>query len=348
MPNQASISAIVPARNEESVIAACVESLARQPEIGEILVVDDQSTDGTAAILGQLAAHVPQLRVLQAGPVPAGWVGKNHAISLGAAQARGGWLLFTDADSVHLEGSAARALELAQEWDAALVSFSPEQVTETWWEKALIPYIYCRLAARFSYKEVNNPDSPAAAANGQYMLMRRDAYEAIGGHASVAAEILEDVAIARRVKSAGYRIWFGSGNSIVRVRMYRSFGAMWEGWRKNLYPLMGGSPAAMAGELLSSVPWVPFFLLLLFVPSGYLWHVLAALGLLLLLGRHAAYAAMLARNQYPVSRILYYVPAVLLYGGVLVGSWRTHGRGRVTWKGREYPVGTPAAEGEGH
>lgn len=343
MPRETTISAVIPARNEEAVIAACVESLARQPEIGEILVVNDQSLDSTGAILERLAAKIPQLRVLEAGPVPAGWVGKNYAASRGAAQARLRWLLFTDADSVHLEGSAGRALDLGRKSDAALVSFSPEQVTQTWWEKALIPFIFCRLAARFNYDDVNDPNSPAAAANGQYLLIKRDAYDAIGGHASVAGEILEDVATARRVKSAGYRIWFGSGKGYVRVRMYRTFRAMWEGWRKNLYLLVGNSPSAMRSELLTSIPWIPLLLL----PAGYLWHALALLGVILLLGRHAAYAAVLARNQYPASRILYYMPALLLYAGVLIASWRSHARGRVAWKGREYPVEAATVQGQG-
>ncbi len=342
-PISAPISVIVPARNEEAVLAACIASLARQPEIGEIIVVNDESTDGTAALLRRLQETIPRLRVVESAGVPAGWVGKNHAVWLGAQQARLPWLLFTDADAEHLAGAAARALRLAQEHDAALVSFSPEQATETWWEKALIPFIYCRLARRFSYAAVNDAAAPAAAANGQYLLLRRAAYDAVGGHRGVAGEILEDVALAGRVKRAGFRLWFGPGQGAVRVRMYRSFAAMWEGWRKNLFQLMGGNAAGMRRELLTTVPWIPGVLLL----GGLAWPVSALAGLLLLLLRHATYAAALARNHFPVSRILYYVPAVLLYAAVLAASWRSHARGRVSWKGREYPVGTPAAEGPG-
>jgi glycosyltransferase involved in cell wall biosynthesis len=221
------VTAIVPARNEEAVIAACIQSLAAQVEIAEILVVDDQSTDGTAGIVRSLMETVPNLRLLETDALPEGWVGKNHALWIGVQQAKGAWLLFTDADAVHESNSAARALQLAQEYDAALVSFSPEQITKNWYEKALIPYIYLRLAKKFSYDQVNDPGSRAAAANGQFLLIRRDVYDSIGGHPSVAGEVLEDVAFAMRVKAAGHRIWFGSGQGIVRVRMYRSFGAMW-------------------------------------------------------------------------------------------------------------------------
>ena len=108
MNAQTTVSAIVPARNEEATIATAVESLAAQPEITEIIVIDDQSTDGTAAALQRLSARYPQLRVLETKQLPGGWVGKNYAVSLGAAQATGDWLLFTDADGVHLPGSPTR------------------------------------------------------------------------------------------------------------------------------------------------------------------------------------------------------------------------------------------------
>jgi hypothetical protein len=218
-----------------------------------------------------------------------------------------------------------------------LVSFSPEQIAETWYEKALIPFIYLRLARRFSYEKVNDPNSPAAAANGQCLMMRRDVYDAIGGHSSVAGEVLEDVALAMRVKAAGHRIWFGSGKGIVRVRMYRSFQAMWQGWKKNLYRLMGGTPWAVFRETESTLPWIP----LLLIVAGLKYPFLVFLGVLLLLARQTSYGLDLARNQYPFSYIFYYMPAVALYLAVLWASYRSHVNGRIQWKGREYSVGTP-------
>ena len=329
------VSAIVPARNEEETITAAVESLAAQPEILEVLVVNDQSTDRTSDVLQSLSARFSKLWCLETGELPEGWVGKNYALSKGAAAAKGHWLLFTDADAVHLPGSTGRALETAAEQDAAVVSYSPEQVMKTWSEKALIPFVYARLAQNFSYADVSDPSSPAAAANGQFFLIRRDAYEAIGGHRSVAGEVLEDVALARRAKRAGYKLYFAPGESIVRVRMYRTFAAMWQGWTKNLYPLLGGSRKSAFAELRSVVPWIPLLLL----PLGAAYHVFAWVGLVLLAGRHAVYAGVLRRNRFPVSGILYYVPGVALYAAALVASARRYARGTVSWKGREYPVG---------
>jgi glycosyltransferase involved in cell wall biosynthesis len=332
-----SVTAIVPARNEEAVIAACIASLAIQPEIGEILVVNDESTDGTASVVKSLVGEIPTLCLLEAGGLPDGWVGKNHALWVGVQQAKCAWLLFTDADAEHERNSASRALQVAQEHQAVLISFSPEQIAETWYEKALIPYIYLRLAKRFSYEKVNDPSSPAAAANGQFLMMRRDVYDAIGGHSSVAGEVLEDVALAMRVKAAGHRIWFGSGKGIVCVRMYRSFQAMWQGWKKNLYRLMGGTPGAVFREIESSLPWIP----LLLIVAGLKYPFLLFLGVLFLIARQTGYGFDLARNHFPFSFIFYYVAAVALYVAVLWASYRGHVKGRIQWKGREYSVGAP-------
>jgi glycosyltransferase involved in cell wall biosynthesis len=334
-----SISAIVPARNEEEVIASCIESLAAQPEIGEILLVNDQSTDKTAEIIRGLMAKIPGLRLLETREVPSGWVGKNNAVFLGAKEAKSPWLLFTDADAELLPSATARALQIAQETSAALVSFSPEQITQTWYEKALIPFVYSRLAKLFSFEAVNNPSLPAAAANGQFLMIQRDAYDSIGGHASIASEILEDVALARRAKAAGYRIQFGTGRGIVRVRMYRSFGAMWQGWKKNLFLLVGGTPGAVFRELEATIPWIPLALILL----GIKIPVATLLGVLFLLMRQMTYGLEIARNQYPFKFIIYYVPAVLLYAGVLWASYRGYAKGKVEWKGREVPVTLPGA-----
>ncbi|MGH9794707.1 MAG: glycosyltransferase [Candidatus Acidiferrales bacterium] len=324
----------MPARNEEANIARCVESLAAQEEIGAIIVVNDESSDGTAAVLRDMSGRIPRLTVIETGGVPGGWLGKNHAVWLGAQRATGEWLLFTDADTTHLAGGAAQALKDTQRTGAELVSYSPEQQTETWRERALVPFVFCRLAQLFPYHAVSDPSSSVAAANGQYLMIRRDAYENLGTHAAVKNEVVEDLALARLAKSQGIKIHFARGQGIVSARMYRSFAAMWEGWSKGLYELVGGTRGAFARELMVVFPWAPVILLAL---GGF--HVaFPLLGALMLALRHAGYAIELRRNHYPARRIVYYTPGVLLYCAALVESARRHARGRVTWKGREYSV----------
>ncbi len=337
------VSAIIPARNEEVSIARAVESVAAQPEIAEVIVVDDQSSDRTGEILDELKARIPKLRVLAPGVLPAGWTGKNYAASIGAAAAHGDWLLFTDADTYHMTGSTSRALGDAAGHAAALVSYSPEQEMETFWERALVPFIYCRLAVRFSYARINDPKRPDAAANGQFLLIRRGVYEAVGGHAAVSGEVVEDVALARQVKLQGYGIYFTSAIGVVRTRMYRSFGAMWQGWVKNLYALMGGRFTSVLRELGTATPWAPAAILALFLRGAARTHDLAFSFfsfLILLVLCHVLYAAALYRNLFPVSCVQYYVLGACLYTMALVVSWWKNTRGSVEWKGREYPAGT--------
>jgi glycosyltransferase involved in cell wall biosynthesis len=336
------VSAIIPARNEEASIARAVESVAGQLEIDEVIVVNDQSTDRTGEILAQLAARIPKLRVLSTHELPRGWVGKNYAASFGAAAATGDRLLFTDADTLHLPGATRRALADAVDHDAVLVSYSPEQELDTFWERALIPFVYCRLAARFSFARVNDPRRPDAAANGQFLLVLRDAYESVGGHAAVRSEIVEDVALARLVKREGYRIYFTAPIGIVRTRMYASFAAMWQGWTKNLYPLMGGRPRSTLLELeafpLSETLALALVWAVLFPTERVSPWFLPALFLCALAGAHLRYAVALYRNLFPVSLVQYYVPGACLYAAVLAASWWKNTRGAVVWKGREYPA----------
>src|SRR5579871_758845 len=211
------VSVIIPARNEEASLGACLESLTAQTGVKfEIIVVDDHSTDRTK----EIACSFPEVRVIEAGPLPSGWTGKNNAVTTGASLARGEWLLFTDADTVHLPGSLARALAEARENHVDLLSYSPEQIAVTFWEIAVLPVVFAELARQYPLAKVGDPNTPDAAANGQYFLIRRHVYESVGGHAAVAADILEDVALARAVKGSGRKIRFRYGADAVRTRMY--------------------------------------------------------------------------------------------------------------------------------
>jgi chlorobactene glucosyltransferase len=336
------VSAIIPARNEEVSIARAVESVAAQAEIDEIIVVNDQSTDRTGAILAELATHIPKLKVLHLDVLPPGWVGKNYAVSVGAAAAQGDWLLFTDADTYHTAGSMRRALADAIDHDAMLVSYSPEQELGSFWERVLIPFVYCRLAVKYSFSRVNDPKFPDAAANGQFLMILRDVYEKTGGHAAIGGQVLEDVALARRVKQMGYTIYFTAPFGLIYTRMYRSFSAMWQGWTKNLYPLMGGTARQTLVELCSVFPVAELFAIFLIwallvrTQRESPW-VIVGIAILAVALRSVRFGVALYRNLYPVSYIKYYVPGVCLYTAALIASWWKNTWGSVVWKGRRYP-----------
>lgn len=323
------ISVIVPARNEESSLGACLESLTSQAGVPfGVIVVDDHSTDRTR----EIASSFPGVRVLQARPLPEGWTGKNNAVTTGALAAPGEWLLFTDADTVHLPGSLARSLEEATRNSAALLSYSPEQVVKGFWERAVMPVIFAELASYYRPAEVSDPQSPAAAANGQYLLITREAYDAVGGHAAVAMSLLEDVAVARAVKQSGRKILFRYGGDAVRTRMYRSFSQLREGWTKNLallFPWPGWLAAWRGLEFLLVTACLSFVMVGI-SRRDYLHAILyAALPLLSFL--------RIRRAHFPWDASALALLGLPLFSYLLLRSKMAYGRGNVSWKGRTYP-----------
>ena len=321
------ISVIIPARNEEENLAACLASLTTQTGVDfEIIVVNDQSTDRTP----EIARSFPTVRLIEAGPVPAGWTGKNNAVATGARAAHGSWLLFTDADTVHLPGSLSRALEEAKENKADLLSYSPRQIAVTFWEMAVLPVVFAELGRQYPLNKVSDPASPIAAANGQYLLIRREVYEAVGGHAAVASSILEDVALASAVKSSGYKIRFRYAADAVCTRMYRNFRQLREGWTKNL-ALLFPTPAKRALKIASlwMSTWVMVGALELW-GRGHWWDGAAIAPLLYLTMR-------LKRSNFTWSAsilgALFGIPA---FAYLLVRSQRAHANNKIAWKGRTY------------
>ena len=230
-PGLPRVSVIVPARNEQASLGACLRSLVTQSGVDlEIIVVDDQSTDATS----EIAASFAGVRVIAAAPPPPGWSGKCNAVWTGAQAARGSWLLFTDADTVHLPASLTHALREAQDHGVALLSYSPEQEVRGLLQWAVMPAVFAELACTYPPRQVCDPASPIAAANGQYLLISREAYDAVGGHQAVASSLLEDLELARLVKMSGRRIRLRHGRGLVRTRMYRDTRSLVEGWTKNL------------------------------------------------------------------------------------------------------------------
>ena len=326
------VSVIVPARNEEASLAQCLESLVSQAGVSfEIIVVDDASTDRTR----QIAESFSQVHIIDAPPLPPEWTGKNNALAAGAKAARGKWLLFTDADTVHHAGSLARSLEEVEGHGAALLSYSPEQEVQGFWENAVMPVIFAELACTYRPSGVCNPASRAVAANGQYLLIARTAYDAVGGHAAVASSLLEDVALAKAVKASGLRILFRFGGDAVHTRMYRSFSQLREGWTKNLVLLF---PSALPIAALRVTEF------LLIAGSTTVAVITVSRGSY----RPGIFAAILAGvvitaflRRIRRAHFFWTSDALALFGlpifsYLLLRSWLAHKNGTVRWKDRTY------------
>ncbi len=321
------VSAIIPARNEEACLGDCLQSLVSQIGVAfETIVVDDHSTDHTRVI----ATSFPHVRVIEASPLPEGWTGKNNAVTNGARQARGQWLLFTDADTIHLPGSLARALAEVQDNNAELLSYSPEQIAVTFWEMATLPVVFAELARQYPPSIVSDPASPIAAANGQFILVRRDTYDAVGGHAAVAGEILEDVALARAVKRSGRKIRFRYAPDAVRTRMYRNYRQLRDGWTKNL-ALLFPRPGWLALKVLAL--WALFWIVLVLVnlsSATYWWNGID-FGIFIWL------VLRLQPGNFTNDRnFLGAIFGMPMFAYLLLRSKRAHANGSIPWKGRTY------------
>lgn len=341
------VSVIIPARNEELNIARAVRSLANQQGAGEIVVVNDLSTDRTAEILDALQREIPLLRTVQVNTLPPGWLGKTHAAAMGAHAASGDWLLFTDADTEHLPGSLAALLQCALDAHLDLLSVSPGQLTPTWWEKALIPLVYVKLAGLFCFEDVSDPRSPVAAANGQYMLVRKSIYEQVGGHEAVKSAILEDVELARHIKSRGGKLLFLPGAKWVRTRMYQRFGDMWQGWTKNLYLLYEGNVSRMLAvvaslwllDLLPAVIFTAACFWMALVRAGRVSAIIALVCFLVALGRQWNYGRALASLGFDPALANFQPLGATFLGALMLSSLRAHrATGNIEWKGRRYPT----------
>ncbi|HKI53016.1 MAG TPA: glycosyltransferase family 2 protein, partial [Anaerolineales bacterium] len=245
LPNPPLISVCIPARNEERNIRACVEAILNQeyPNL-EVIVLDDRSTDATYEILlalesdrllSGLREQAPILQIINGSDLPSGWAGKPHALYQASASARGEWLCFVDADTFLAPETLSSCYAKAVETKADMFTIMTFQVLGSFWEKTIMPLVMTALSVGFSPRKVNDPSTKDAIANGQFILIKRSVYDAIGGHESVKDNIVEDKAISEQVKWNGYRLIVADGMKVAKTRMYTSLPEMWEGWTKNIY-----------------------------------------------------------------------------------------------------------------
>lgn len=375
------ISVCIPARNEERNIRACVEAvLAQDYPNFEVIVLDDRSTDLTPEILRQLTLEsngaraplsgqtqeqvspsrtardhgdAPVLQILNGSDLPKGWAGKPHALYQASAAAQApasGWLCFIDADTFISPETLSSCYAKALETKADLFTIITFQIMGSFWEKAVLPLVMTGLSTGFSPRKVNDPRRKDAIANGQFILIKRAVYDAIGGHASVKGSIVEDKAISEQVKWNGYRLIVADGMQMARTRMYTSLPEMWEGWTKNIYLGLSDRPSLMAlgvfGAFLALIVslFLPAWPLLgvFWYLNGGGWMALTVILQSLLVWAYMIYARSLANLKTGISP-WYSLTTPLgaaIFGAMMVSStWKVLSRQGVTWKGRTYGSG---------
>lgn len=342
-PDMPSVTVIVPARNEGENIGPCLLALAAQDYPKRrlaIVAVDDGSNDGTASEIARLASRDGRIRTVAAGALRPGWLGKPNACWCGAEGAGSDWLCFIDADVRAEPALIASAVLAAEARGVDLLSLHPAQELGSLSERLVIPAGMLIVAA------TQTPVRAGAevAANGQFLLIRRRAYEAVGGHGAVRAEVCEDTALARCVAEAGYDVRVLPAERLARTRMYRDLPSLWEGFAKNAVDILGSNArtvlaaigavavawgaVAIPPSLLAAAWWRP-------EPAAVGGAGLAVLGSAVLFG---LFWGALRHFRIPSA-----LTALLPAGFTVVAALACYSvwlrwRGRVRWKGRVYEV----------
>jgi hopene-associated glycosyltransferase HpnB len=338
------ICAVIPARNEAATIGAALRSLLEQDYPGAIsvVVVDDDSDDGTAGAARAAAQGDTRLHVVSGAPLPAGWTGKLWAVSQGVDHAArvapdATFLLLTDADIAHDRLNLRRLVVRAEDEGRELVSLMVRLVVGTFWERLLIPAFVFFFQKLYPFPRVNNPRGRVAAAAGGCMLLRRSALARIGGIEAIRGEVIDDCALARAIKRSGGSIWLGLTETTCSLRGYGTLAGIWNMVARSAYVQLRHSVVLLAGTLAGMI------LLYLVPPLAFVAGIATSDPVAALAGGGAwavmtvLYGPTLALYGQPSWRAALLPAAAALYCAMTVTSaWRTwRGRG-AGWKGRHY------------
>ena len=339
------VSVVIPARDEARNIARCLGSVlaSTYPDF-DVVVVDDHSTDGTGDRARAVAGGDPRVRVIVAPPLPDGWFGKSWACATGAGATTGELLLFIDADTWLSPDLLVRLVNARATRDADLISVGGRQELGTFWERLVQPQVFTMLLVRYGATERIGSSRRASdkIANGQCILVRRDVYASVGGHAAVRDKVAEDLMLAQTVFRAGKRVCLVLGLDQLSTRMYTSLRELVQGWGKNIYAAGADTlpVGGLGGRILLPVLLVAPAILLLAPPVVTMLALAgivdlspvppAAATLVLMTGWGLIYAVF---GVSPLFGVLYPLgAAIVLY---IVGMAIRRGR-HVVWKGRTY------------
>jgi len=343
------ISVIVPVRNEETKIARCLNSLAVQdyPNF-EIVVIDDKSTDDSGRIIAEIASQYQNIKVIPGRENRPGWLGKCNALHHGSPHARGEWLVFSDADTYHHPNSLRDAVGAAIEYKADMISFMPVQELYSFSERIVMPTLLGSFLCGDPTNSINDPKNPRSYAYGQYIMVRRTTYDAIGGHESVKDQILDDISIGRVTKENGFAVTACDGRPLYTVRMYTSFSELWSGWTKNAFAIINCNIVSLVGlvvllQLCITGPFVTLAAAVLApeslaetLPPAALWSLISLQFFCLIY--FYARSTVFYKGLSPLYFFLLPLGA-LSVSALYINSAYCFITGRqVKWKGREYSV----------
>jgi len=340
------VSIILPARNEEEFIGKCLDSLIKQDyENYEIIVIDDSSDDKTWEIISEYAKKYPKIIPVSAKPKPDGWMGKNWACMEGYGKATGELLLFTDADTTHAENVITLAVSHLNSFGLDALSAIPKMLTFDFWTNITLPMISTFLHTRFSALNVNNPAKKTGYFFGSFFILKKTTYQEIGTHEGVKQEIIEDGALGKKVKDAGYKMKMVRGEHLIEAIWARDKGTLWNALKRLMVPLY-----LQSGKIAIGIFFAIVFLL--FVP----FPILAISTSLAIEATSAKILCMVSA----IASVLIYIGAIievkiglkikLVYAifaplgslvvvlGFLSGLLQAKRKSAVTWRGRSYSM----------
>jgi chlorobactene glucosyltransferase len=331
------VSTIVPARNEERNIGRCAQGLVRQeyPKL-ELIFVDDDSADATPDILASFAARDPRLKVVHTLGKPPGWNGKQWACHSGSLAATGDWFCFMDADTYGEPDLILRTLAFAEANNIDLLTLQPWYEVRGLWERIVIPSGITPLLMVFPPHKVNDPKHPMAIANGQFILIRRETYQAVGGHEAVRDRMMDDFSLAEIVKSAGHRLYMADGSEVMRVRLYTNLREIRSGALKAAVEITGGwwsSVIGLAAHFLVTI--LPILILFVAILANRTSAILIIGAVVIFQLLYFGMIRVVAFRAPPWSGVTYPLGGIIVSAIIIEGMARLASGGEIKWKGRD-------------